>query len=98
VTDTLPHMAEAIHITVVRSEIRSVMGPSLGEIIKAVKAQSIGPTARRTRRRTISIFACPSPPLSRVWGASRSGLPSLKVVQTVHEGFRAPLYRPRGAR
>jgi hypothetical protein len=31
VTDTLPQMAAAIHITVVRSEIRSVMGPGLEE-------------------------------------------------------------------
>jgi hypothetical protein len=44
VTDTLPQMAAAIHITVVRSEIRSAMGPGLGEILKTVKAQGIGPS------------------------------------------------------
>ena len=44
VTDALPQIAAAIHITVMRSEIRSVMGPGLGEIIKTVKAHSIGPT------------------------------------------------------
>ena len=44
ITDTTPQLAAAIHVTIPRSEIRSVMGPGLTEIMTAVKSQGIGPT------------------------------------------------------
>ena len=43
VADTTPLLAAAIHVTIPRSEIRSVMGPGLTEIMSAVTAQGIGP-------------------------------------------------------
>jgi effector-binding domain-containing protein len=45
-----PHLTRAesqqaavIHVTIPRSQIQEVMGPAIGEVIAAVKAQGIGP-------------------------------------------------------
>jgi len=91
VTDTLPQMAAAIHITVVRNEIRSVMGRGLGEIIKTVKAQSIGPTGPWFTHQfeadptTYDLDICVpvSAAVKSVGRVEQRKIPSLKVVQTV---------------
>ena len=43
ITEITAQLAAIIHLTIPRSEIRSVMGPGLGELMAAVKAQGIGP-------------------------------------------------------
>jgi uncharacterized protein YndB with AHSA1/START domain/effector-binding domain-containing protein len=43
ITKTSERFAAVIHLTIPRSEIRSVMGPGLTEVMAAVKAQGIGP-------------------------------------------------------
>jgi len=43
ITKTTAHLAAVIHLTIPRSEIRSVMGPGLSEVMAAVKAQGVGP-------------------------------------------------------
>ncbi len=43
ITKTAEQFAAVIHLTIPRSEIRSVMGPGLAEVMAAVKAQGIGP-------------------------------------------------------
>src|SRR6185436_3451842 len=43
IAETSPQLAAAIHLTIPRSEIRTVMGPGLNEIMSAVKSQGIGP-------------------------------------------------------
>jgi hypothetical protein len=40
---TTAQLTAIIRLTIPRSEIRSVMGPGLGELMAAVKAQGIGP-------------------------------------------------------
>lgn len=44
IVDTQGQPAAVIRLTIPRSEIRSVMGPAIGEVIAAVTAQGIGPT------------------------------------------------------
>ena len=94
VTDTLPQIAAAIHITVMRSEIRSVMGPGLGEIIKTGKAQSIGPTGPwfthefEADPTTYDLDICVpvSAAVKSVGRVEKREIASLKVVQTVYQG------------
>jgi effector-binding domain-containing protein len=43
ITKTKAQLAAVIHLTIPRSQIQSVMGPGLTEIMDAVKAQGIGP-------------------------------------------------------
>jgi effector-binding domain-containing protein len=93
-TDTPPQMAAAIHITVARSEIRSVMGPGLAEIIKAVKAQSIGPTGPWFTHQfeadptayDLDICVPVSAAVKSVGRVEKREIPGLKVVQTVYQG------------
>ena len=94
VTDTLPQLAAAIHITVLRSKIRSVMGPGLREILKAVKAQSIGPTGPwfthqfKADPKTYDLDICVpvSAAVRSVGRVEKREIPGLKVVQTVYQG------------
>jgi effector-binding domain-containing protein len=43
VTQTSAQLAAVIHVTTPRSEIRTVMGPGIAEVMAAVTAQGIGP-------------------------------------------------------
>ncbi len=43
ITEVPARLAAVIHLTIPRSEIRSVMGPGLGELMAVVSAQGIGP-------------------------------------------------------
>jgi effector-binding domain-containing protein len=43
VVQTDRQITAVIHLTVLRSEIQSVMGPAIQEVMKAVSAQGIGP-------------------------------------------------------
>jgi effector-binding domain-containing protein len=94
VTDTVPQLAAAIHVTVPRSEIRSVMGPGLTEIMTAVKDQGIGPAGPwfthhlKMDPATFDLEICVpvSAPVSSVGRVVSREVPSKKVAQTVYKG------------
>src|SRR5258706_2207156 len=44
ITQTTATLTALIYLMIPRSELRSVMGPGISEVIAAVKAQGIGPT------------------------------------------------------
>jgi uncharacterized protein YndB with AHSA1/START domain/effector-binding domain-containing protein len=94
VTETTPQLAATIHVTVPRSEIRSVMGPGLTEIMTAVKAQGVGPTGPwfthhlKMDPATFDFEICVpvSAPVSSVGRVVSREIPSTQVVQTVYKG------------
>lgn len=43
ITESPAQLTAVIHLTIPRSEIRSVMGPGLGELMASVAAQGVGP-------------------------------------------------------
>ena len=91
---TTPLLAAVIHLTIPRSEIRSVMGPSLAEVMEAAKTQNIGPAGPwfthhlRMNPATFDFEICvpvtaPVAPAGRVQPGS---FPAMKVARTVHRG------------
>src|SRR5262249_59726182 len=94
VTETAPQLAAAIHMTVPRSQIRSVMGPGLTEIMTAVKAQGIGPKGpwfthhlkMDPGRFDFEICVPVSSPVTSVGRVASREIPSLTVVRTVYRG------------
>jgi effector-binding domain-containing protein len=92
---TLQHAA-VIHLTVPRSEMRSVMGPGVGEVMAAARAQGIGPAGPwfthhlKMDPATFDFEICvpvtaPVTPVGRV----KSGeWPALRMARTVlHGGY-----------
>jgi uncharacterized protein YndB with AHSA1/START domain/effector-binding domain-containing protein len=94
ITETAPQLAAAIHVTVPRHEIQTVMGPGLTEIMTAVKSQGIGPAGPwfthhlKMSSATFDFEICvpvsaPVTPVGRV--VSRQ-IPAVKVAQTTYQG------------
>lgn len=94
IMETTVRLAAAIHLTIPRSEIRSVMGPGLSEIMAAVRAQGIGPTGPwfthhlKMDPATFDFEICvpvaaPVRPVGRV--VSRE-IPALRVARTIYRG------------
>jgi uncharacterized protein YndB with AHSA1/START domain/effector-binding domain-containing protein len=94
ITESAARLAAAIHLTIPRSEIRSVMGPGLGEITAAVKAQRIGPTGPwfthhlKMNPATFDFEICVpvSAPVTPVGRVVHREIPALRVAQTVYRG------------
>jgi uncharacterized protein YndB with AHSA1/START domain/effector-binding domain-containing protein len=94
VAETAPQLAAAIHLTVARSEIRTVMGPGLNEIMTAVKSQGIGPAGPwfthhlKMDSATFDFEICVpvSAPVSPVGRVVSREIPAVKVVRTVYQG------------
>jgi effector-binding domain-containing protein len=87
-------MAAAIHLTIPRSEIRSVMGPGLGEIMSAVKAQGIGPAGPwfthhlKMDPATFDFEICVpvSAPVAPVGRVEARVFPAVRVARTIYRG------------
>jgi uncharacterized protein YndB with AHSA1/START domain/effector-binding domain-containing protein len=94
VRETAPQLAAAVHVTVPRNEIQTVMGPGLTEIITAVKDQGIGPAGPwfthhlKMDPATFDFEICVpvSAPVNRVGRVVGREVPPTKVVQTVYKG------------
>jgi effector-binding domain-containing protein len=94
VTKTTAQLAAVIHLTIPRSQIQSVMGPGLSEIMEAVKAQGIGPAGSwfthhfKMNPATYDFEICvpvtaPVTPVGRV----KAGVfPAVNVVRTSYHG------------
>jgi uncharacterized protein YndB with AHSA1/START domain/effector-binding domain-containing protein len=94
VTDTPPQLAAAIHLTVPRNEIQSVMGPGLAEIMTAVAAQGLAPSGPWFTHHlsmdpaSFDFEICvPVPkPVDRVGRVVSRELPAVRVAHTVYSG------------
>jgi uncharacterized protein YndB with AHSA1/START domain/effector-binding domain-containing protein len=94
VAETAPQLAAAIHLTVPRSEIRTVMGPGLNEIMTAVKSQGIGPAGPwfthhlKMNSATFDFEICVpvSAPVNPVGRVVSREIPAVKVARTVYQG------------
>jgi len=83
-----------IHVTIPRSEIRSVMGPGIQELMAAVAAQGIAPAGPWFNRHfnmnpTTFDFEISVPvtrPVKAVGRVRPSELPAVKAVRAIHRG------------
>jgi effector-binding domain-containing protein len=94
ITQTPPQTVAAIHVTVPRDQIQMVMGPGLGEIFGAIKAQGLcpaGPWLMHHLRMAPDVFdfeicipvSAPIKPMGRVVPRE---LPALTVARTIFHG------------
>jgi uncharacterized protein YndB with AHSA1/START domain/effector-binding domain-containing protein len=94
VAKTTPQLVAAIHITIPRSQIRSVMGPGLNEVMSAVSAQAIGPAGSwfthhlKITPETFDFEICvpvnaPVAPAGRVVARE---VPAMRIASTVYRG------------
>lgn len=94
ITETEPQLTALIRLTVPRAEIRNVMGPGIGEVIAAAKAQGIGPTGPwfthhlQQPGEVFDFEICvpvsgPVAPMGRVIAGQ---WPAMRVVRTVYHG------------
>ena len=94
ITQTTPQLTASIHLTIPRSEIRSAMGPALGELMTVVKAQGIGPTGPwfthhlRMSPATFDFDVCVpvSAPVAAVGRVVPAAVPVVKVARTIYRG------------
>lgn len=94
ITDTREQNAAVIHLTIARTEIQSVMGPAISEVMATVDAQGItpaGPWFSHHLRMDPGIFdfELGVPIASRVTPAGRvqpGTLPAARVARTVYHG------------
>ena len=94
VTETAPQLAAAIHLTIPRSEIRTVMGPGLNEIMTAVTSQGIGPTGPwfthhlKMNSGTFDFEICVpvSAPVKPIGRVESRDIPAVKIATTVYQG------------
>jgi effector-binding domain-containing protein len=94
ITETEPQLVAAIHLDVPRSQIRSVVGPALGEIMTAVHGQGIGPNGpwfdhhsrMDPERFDFDVCVPVRTQVSPVGRVSSRELPAERVAQTVYCG------------
>jgi effector-binding domain-containing protein len=96
ITQTDAQLTATIHLTIPRSDIQKEMGPGIGEIMAAVKAQGIGPVGPwfthhfKMDPSTFDFEICvpvsaPVKPSGRVKSGTR---PAMKVARTtLHGGY-----------
>ena len=94
ITHTDACQTAVIHLTIPRSEIQAVMGPGIGELMAAVKAQGIGPTgpwfshhlAMHPDTFDFEIGVPVSAPVLPVGRVRPGSLPGGRVARTVMHG------------
>ena len=94
ITQTTAQLTAIIHLTIPRSEIRSVMGSGVSELMAAVKAQGIGPAGPwfthhlKMDPATFDFEICVSvtAPLAAVGRVMAGEMPAIKVARTVYHG------------
>jgi uncharacterized protein YndB with AHSA1/START domain/effector-binding domain-containing protein len=94
ITETSPQLAAAIHVRIARSQVQSVMGPGLTEIMTAVKDQRIGPAGPWfTHHLTMNpatfdfeICVPVSSPVRPIGRVVHKELPAVRVARAVYQG------------
>src|SRR5579864_4359253 len=91
ITRSAPQLTAIIHLTIPRKEIRTVMGPGIGELMAAIAAQGVapaGPVFSHHFKMDPETFdfeiGVPVPkPVSPVGRVKPGELPAAKVARTV---------------
>lgn len=94
ITETSAQQAAVIHLTIPRSEIQSVMGPGISELMATIAAQGItpaGPWFSHHFRMAPDIFdfeiGVPvSAPVTAAGRVKPGELPAARVVRTIYQG------------
>ncbi len=94
ITTTSAQLIAFVHLTVPRSEMRSVMGPGLGEVMAAVRGQGIGPAGPgfthhlKMDPATFDFEICVpvTAPVLAVGRVTPGEMPALRVARTVYCG------------
>ena len=94
VIQTEARLAAVIHLTIPRSEIRTAMGPAIGEVMGAVKAQGLKPTGPwfthhlKMDPDTFDFQVCVpiSTPVAAVGRVTCAVMPPAKVARTIQHG------------
>jgi effector-binding domain-containing protein len=92
--DTPMQLVALLHLETPRSKMQQVMGPAIGEVMAAVKAQGIGPAGPwfahhlKMTPDTFDLDICVpvSSPISAVGRVKPWQRPALKVVRTLYYG------------
>lgn len=99
IIQTAAQHAAIIHLTIPRSEMRTAMGPGIGEVMAAVKAQGIGPVGPwfthhlKMDPATFDVEICVpvTAPIKPVGRVKAGEWPAMTVVRTVLHGDYAGL-------
>ena len=94
ITKTTARQTAIIHLTIPRSEMRTVMGPGIAEVLAAVKAQGIGPAGPWFTHHlnmdpaTFDFEICVpvTAPVAAVGRVKPGQWPATKVARTVYRG------------
>jgi effector-binding domain-containing protein len=94
ISQTTAQLTAIIHLTIPRSEIRSVMGPGISELMAVVKAQGIGPAGPwfthhlKMDPETFDFEICVpvTAPVVAVGRVLAGELSAIKVARTVYHG------------
>ena len=87
-------IAAVIHLTIPREQIRHAMGPAIGDVLKVIATQGIGPSGpcfsyHYTITATTFDFDIGFPvrtPVKPTGHVKEGSLPSLRVARTIHRG------------
>ena len=102
ITHTRTQLTALIHLTIPPSEIQSVMGPGISEVITAAKAQGIGPagpwfTHHLKMDPAVFDFEICVPvtaPLAPVGRVTPGEIPAMRVARTIYCGPYEGLGQP----
>ena len=94
ITETTPQPFAGIHLVIPRSEIQSVMGPGINEVITAIKAQGASPSGAlfthhfKMNPATFDFEICVpiAAPIVTEGGVYCGEKPSLTVVSVIYQG------------
>ncbi len=94
ITQTTAQLIATIHVTIPRSEVRSVMGPGLKELMGVIKAQGISPAGPwfthhlKMDPATFDFEICVpvTAPVAAVGRVKPGEMPAVRVARTVYRG------------
>ncbi|MBI5084165.1 MAG: GyrI-like domain-containing protein [Acidobacteria bacterium] len=94
ITQTDARLAAAIHLKVPRNEIRSVMGPAIGEVTAAARSQGVGPCGPwfthhlKVDPATFDFQVCVpiSAPIAAAGRVVCATMPAARVARTIYQG------------
>lgn len=91
---TTPQLAAIVHLTIPRSQIRSVMGPGIGEVMAAVQEQGLSPTGPwfthhlKMDPATFDFEICVpiSAPVAAAGRVVCGEMPAVRVARAIYQG------------
>ncbi|HEX3681870.1 MAG TPA: GyrI-like domain-containing protein [Bryobacteraceae bacterium] len=94
VIQTAAHLAAIIHLTIARSEVQTVMGPAISEVMAAVMAQGLEPAGpwfthhlkMDPEKFDFQVCVPISTPVAAVGRVVCATMPGARVARTIHQG------------